>query len=106
MCELDPDYSYTYDIDFESFSFRQLIRRSYYLADAHMAKKHTTFQGKALEESVIHFDEMCNQNKYEFLEFCVTHKLQERKEFLPIFIFPEDKDNFYSIEKKNEIWIN
>lgn len=101
MCELDPDYSYTYDIDFESFSFRQLIRRSYYLGDAHMAKKHTTFQGKALEESVIHFDEMCNQNKYEFLEFCVTHKLQERKEFLPIFIFPEDKDNFYSIEKKN-----
>lgn len=100
MCELDPDYSYTYDIDFEIFSFRQLIRRSCYLAGAHMAKKHTTLQGKVLEESVIHFDEMCNQNKSEFLEFCVTHKLQERKKLLPIFIFPEDKENVYSIEKK------
>lgn len=80
MCDLDPDYSYTYDIDFEIFSFRQLIRRSDYLADSHESKKHTTLQGKVLEESVINFDEMCYQNK--FLEFCTTHKLQERKKFL------------------------
>lgn len=82
MCELDPDYSYTYDIDFEIFSFRQLIRRSDYLADSHELKKHTTLQGKVLEESVINFDEMRYQNKSEFLEFCTTHKLQERKKFL------------------------
>lgn len=82
MCDLDPDYSYTYDIDFEIFSFRQLIRRSDYLADSHESKKHTTLQGKVLEESVINFDEMRYQNKSEFLEFCTTHKLQERKKFL------------------------
>lgn len=84
MCELDPDYLYTYDIDidFEIFSFRQMIRRSGYLADSHESKKHTTLQGKVLEESVINFDEMCYQNKSEFLEFCTTHKLQERKKFL------------------------
>lgn len=77
MCELDPDI----DIDFEIFSFCQLIRRSGYLADSHESKKHTTLQGKVLEESVINFDKMCNQNKSEFLEFCTTHKLQERKKF-------------------------
>lgn len=60
-----------------------------------------------LEELVIHFDEMSNQ----FFEFCVTHKFLKRKKFLPIFIFPEDKDNVNSIEppppkKKSELRTN
>lgn len=39
-----------------------------------------------------------NDNRSEFLDFCVTHKLQERKKFTPIFVFPNDRENFYSIE--------
>lgn len=82
MCELDPDYSYTYDIDinFEIFNFCQLIRRSGYLADSHESTKHTTLQGKVLEESVINFDKMCNQNKSEFLEFLHNTQIAGTKE--------------------------
>lgn len=69
VCKVEPDLLYMYDIDFEIFSFRQLSRRSCYSADPHDSKKHTALQGKVLEESVIHFDEMYNQNKSEC---CVT----------------------------------
>ncbi|XP_062603684.1 uncharacterized protein LOC134265484 [Saccostrea cucullata] len=102
MCELDPDYAYMYDIEFEVFSFRQHIRRSGYLDDPFESKKHCTLQGKVLDESFIHFDRMCFDNKTEFLDFCVVHKLQERKKFIPIFIFPEDREDFFSIEKKSK----
>lgn len=71
LSKLEPNKLYTYKLDFQMFSFRQLIRRSCY-----KSKKHTTSQGKVLEESVIHFDEMYSQNKSEL---CLTHKLQEQK---------------------------
>lgn len=58
-------------------------RREFWAKETH----NHTLPGKVLEESVIHFDEMSNLNKSEFLEFCVTHKLLKRKKFLPIFLY-------------------
>ena len=101
MCEIDADYAFMYNIDYEVFAFRQHIRNTGYLTDPHSAKDHTTLSGKRLHDSFVLFDEKCNDNRSEFLDFCVTHKLQ-RKNFTPIFVFPNDKENFYSIEKKTK----
>jgi hypothetical protein len=70
--------------------------------EPNVPKKHTTLQGKILEDSFLNFDRVCSQNRCEFLEFCVSHKLQERRKFTPIFVFPDDKESFYSVEKKSK----
>ena len=100
MCEIDADYAFMYNIDYEVFAFRQHIRNTGYLTDPHSAKDHTTLSGKRLDFCVIWWK--VNDNRSEFLDFCVTHKLQERKKFTPIFVFPNDRENFYSIEKKTK----
>lgn len=102
MCEIDADYAFAYNIDFEIFAFRQHIRKTGYLLDPTVPKEHRCLSGKLLDDSLINFDAKCLENRTEFLDFCCNHRLQERKKFDPIFIFPEDKKDFQSIEKKTK----
>ena len=53
MCEIDADYAFMYNIDYEVFAFRQHIRNTGYLTDPHSAKDHTTLSGKRLDFCVI-----------------------------------------------------
>ena len=67
---------------------------------------HSSVGGKSLDENLIYFSTKCKHNLYDFLQFVEKNELSARKRYEPIFITPEDKASFESIEKRTqqELW--
>lgn len=102
ICELDAEYSYMYNIDFEINCFRQSIRASAYISDPFKEKCHTSFSGKPLDSALKDFHLNSLGYREEFVNFLVDHSLNERKKFPPLFILADERSKAESIVNKTK----
>lgn len=102
ICELDAEYAYMYNIDFEINCFRQSIRESGYINEPFEEKSHTSFSGKSLDRSLTEFHVNSLRHREDFMNFIINHSLSDRKKFPPNFVLTDERTKAESIVNKTK----